>query len=70
MKKENNYEILELQIEEKRKEMIFLGELYGLTSLETIRTSQELDLLLNTIRLNEYKAIQSCFTGVKTKIMS
>ncbi|AEW58688.1 Spo0E family sporulation regulatory protein-aspartic acid phosphatase [Bacillus cereus] len=49
---ENNYEILTFQVEEKRKEMIFLSELYGLTSEEVIRVSQELDFLLNSIRQN------------------
>ncbi|HGE5782935.1 MULTISPECIES: aspartyl-phosphate phosphatase Spo0E family protein [Bacillus] len=47
----NVYEILNAQIEEKRKEMFFLSKLYGLTSQETIQASQQLDQLLNLARL-------------------
>lgn len=43
---EEKYKLLEFQIEKKRKEMIFLSELYGLNSLKVIKVSQELDLLI------------------------
>ncbi|CAH0232745.1 MULTISPECIES: aspartyl-phosphate phosphatase Spo0E family protein [Peribacillus] len=37
------------KVEEKRKEMINLAAIYGLTSLLTVQASQELDTLLNAL---------------------
>ncbi|MET1177750.1 aspartyl-phosphate phosphatase Spo0E family protein [Peribacillus simplex] len=37
------------KIEEKRKEMINLAAIYGLSSLLTVQASQELDTLLNAL---------------------
>jgi Spo0E like sporulation regulatory protein len=45
----NSYEILFIQIERKREEMILLGNQYGLMSTEVIQVSQELDRLLNNL---------------------
>ncbi|MFD2761593.1 aspartyl-phosphate phosphatase Spo0E family protein [Lentibacillus juripiscarius] len=38
---------LQMAISKKRKEMIELGEMYGLTDKRTINCSQQLDTLLN-----------------------
>ncbi|MFS0646903.1 Spo0E family sporulation regulatory protein-aspartic acid phosphatase [Siminovitchia sp. 179-K 8D1 HS] len=40
-------QILLAKIQEKRKEMLFIGNQYGLTAEETVTCSQELDQLLN-----------------------
>ncbi|SIQ85363.1 Spo0E like sporulation regulatory protein [Peribacillus simplex] len=37
------------KVEEKRKEMINLAAIYGLSSLLTVQASQELDTLLNAL---------------------
>ncbi|WP_285766358.1 aspartyl-phosphate phosphatase Spo0E family protein [Peribacillus sp. SI8-4] len=37
------------RIEEKRREMIELAEIFGINSLLTIQASQELDILLNAL---------------------
>ncbi|KMY49265.1 aspartyl-phosphate phosphatase Spo0E family protein [Peribacillus loiseleuriae] len=41
------------QIQEKRMEMLQLAEMYGMTDELTIRSSQELDVLIN-----EYSIVQ------------
>lgn len=41
--------ILERVIEAKRNEMIYIADKFGLTSLNTIQCSQELDKLLNLL---------------------
>ncbi|MFD9624602.1 Spo0E family sporulation regulatory protein-aspartic acid phosphatase [Peribacillus muralis] len=49
------------KIEEKRKEMIELAEVFGINSLLTIQASQELDILLNTLtksKEKEYFSVQ------------
>ncbi|WP_342045239.1 aspartyl-phosphate phosphatase Spo0E family protein [Bacillus sp. OTU530] len=46
---QNSYKVLSVQIEHKRKEMIYLGHRYGLTSPEVIQASQQLDCLLNKV---------------------
>ncbi|MBZ5753781.1 aspartyl-phosphate phosphatase Spo0E family protein [Metabacillus litoralis] len=45
----NLYEMLFVQIERKREEMIFLGTQHGLTSPEVIKASQQLDHILNNL---------------------
>lgn len=42
--------MLRMQIELKRKEMLFLAETYGFTADVTVQCSQELDLLLNRLQ--------------------
>jgi stage 0 sporulation regulatory protein len=44
---EKNKQDLEEQIKEKRNEMIAIAEKYGFTDEETLKSSQELDMLLN-----------------------
>ncbi len=44
---QNPYEVLLVQINRKREEMILLGNLHGLTSPVTINASHQLDRLLN-----------------------
>ena len=44
---QNPYEMLLVQINRKREEMILLGNLHGLTSPETINASHQVDRLLN-----------------------
>ncbi|QFT88318.1 Aspartyl-phosphate phosphatase Spo0E [Bacillus sp. THAF10] len=39
--------MLALQIELKRKQMIYYAKEYGFTATQTVRCSQELDVLLN-----------------------
>ncbi|MCK1992752.1 aspartyl-phosphate phosphatase Spo0E family protein [Peribacillus muralis] len=49
------------KIEEKRKEMIELAEVFGINSLLTVQASQELDILLNTLtksKEKEYFSVQ------------
>ncbi|MED1562530.1 hypothetical protein AJ85_12765 [Alkalihalobacillus alcalophilus ATCC 27647 = CGMCC 1.3604] len=43
--------MIKLQIESKRNQMLRLAEKYGFTSDETVRCSQELDELLNTLQI-------------------
>ncbi|TMN22913.1 aspartyl-phosphate phosphatase Spo0E family protein [Lentibacillus cibarius] len=46
---------LRIAISKKRKEMIKLGEKYGLADRRTIKCSQQLDVLLNmNIRRTQY----------------
>ncbi|MGF6952453.1 hypothetical protein QF028_004958 [Neobacillus sp. B4I6] len=45
----NLSEVLHVQIEQKRKEMILLGNQYSLTSPKVIQVSQQLDDLLNKL---------------------
>lgn len=46
---QSTYEIWCAEIERKREEMIFLGNKYGLNSLEVIRAGQQLNNLLNQL---------------------
>ncbi|MDQ0244108.1 hypothetical protein J2S09_001653 [Bacillus fengqiuensis] len=46
---QNLPEVLYVQIEQKREEMILLGDQYGLTSPKVIQVSQQLDDLLNRL---------------------
>lgn len=41
------------RIEEKRKEMMELANIFGINSLLTIQASQELDTLLNALTKNK-----------------
>ncbi|MFF2853549.1 aspartyl-phosphate phosphatase Spo0E family protein [Peribacillus sp. NPDC058002] len=49
----NLYDMLFVQIERKREEMILLGNQNGLLSQETINASQQLDCLLNHLHYLE-----------------
>ncbi|SDJ15690.1 aspartyl-phosphate phosphatase Spo0E family protein [Alteribacillus bidgolensis] len=51
---ENSYKLLCIEIEQKRGEMILYGIRYGLTSLEVIQTSQQLDRLLDKLHYLNY----------------
>jgi hypothetical protein len=46
---QNLSEVLHVQIEQKREQMILLGNQYGLTSSKVIHVSQQLDDLLNKL---------------------
>lgn len=60
-----NKQDLEEQIKEKREKMIAAAEKYGFTDEETLKSSQELDRLLNKYmrffrkpRMNDYPQIE------------
>jgi hypothetical protein len=43
---------MHIEIEEKRLQMVFLAQKYGMTAKVTIQCSQELDKLLNLLQRN------------------
>ncbi|WP_018395705.1 MULTISPECIES: aspartyl-phosphate phosphatase Spo0E family protein [Bacillaceae] len=53
MKTVDQYSTLSIQIEDLRKEMVFNGMQYGLTSPKVIKLSQDLDVLLNRVSTSE-----------------
>ncbi|CAG9623465.1 aspartyl-phosphate phosphatase Spo0E family protein [Sutcliffiella rhizosphaerae] len=50
--------MLALKIELKRKQMIHCAKEYGFTAAQTVRCSQELDLLLNKQTKHQLQIIQ------------